>query len=252
MRRSKLTLAFKCISRRQRRHRTIWQIFAKSKLFVDIRTDVFSIQVTRMLKKEDTYLPHWQSFISGDDLALSTVYEGIVKQLYSFGYHIVADDNLVKDTIQDLFVDLLRYRSNLNPDVNVRSYIFSSFRRKLLQTIKQLQGQAKAREQLAVESFAFEWDAESTCIRNEEEQLLYAKLRAELAALPSRQREALYLRFHAGLGYEEAATVLGISVASCRTLIYRTVKQLRTQLDVANVTFTPLLWLLTSRTATRY
>ncbi|SEL42086.1 RNA polymerase sigma factor [Parapedobacter koreensis] len=202
-----------------------------------------------MRQREETYLPEWQSFISGDDHALSTVYDAVVQKLHTFGCQIIADDSLVKDTIQDLFVDLLRYRSNLNPQVNVLSYLFSSFRRKLMQAIKQRQGREEIREQLGDEGFAFEWDAESTFIRNEEERLLYTKLQQELAILSAHQREALYLRFRAGLSYEESATVLGISVASCRTLIYRTVKQLRSKLDHSKTTASSFLWLLIGQPA---
>ncbi|MBK1440212.1 sigma-70 family RNA polymerase sigma factor [Parapedobacter sp. ISTM3] len=198
-----------------------------------------------MSEQNVLYLTNWKLFIKGDDRALRVMFDALVEELYTFGLHLCTDEELVKDAIQDLFLDLTRYRANLNPEVHVQAYLFSSLRRKLALAIKRDLGNTQLREQSAVHMFDFEWDPETNFIQREEEHVLYAKLRKELANLSAHQREALYLRFRAGLSYQEAAMVLDISVASCRTLIYRTVKQLREKLEVTKESISSILWLLT-------
>ena len=51
-----------------------------------------------------------------------------------------------------------------------------------------------------------------------------------LENLPSRQKEAVYLRFVEGFDYEEISEVLNVSIESARKQIYRAVKSMRDQL----------------------
>jgi len=149
----------------------------------------------------------------------------------------------VKDGIHDLFVDLHRYRARLSPEVNVKAYLFSSLRRKIIRSISK----AKQHEiQLANQpdaGFYASWDAEMTVDREEETQAL-ACLRNEINNLPGKQREVLYLRFTSELDYDQVADIMGISPASARTLVYRAVKTLRKKID--RVTVSPLLIIILS------
>lgn len=48
----------------------------------------------------------WQDFQIGSESAFATIYEKNANFLYSYGLKIVSDKELVKDSIQDLFVEL--------------------------------------------------------------------------------------------------------------------------------------------------
>ena len=65
-------------------------------------------------------------------------------------------------------------------------------------------------------------------IYNEDEKL--EKLKDEINKLPDRQKEAIILRFHSELSYNDIAELMDISVESVRKNIYRSVKTLRTKL----------------------
>jgi RNA polymerase sigma factor (sigma-70 family) len=52
-----------------------------------------------------------------------------------------------------------------------------------------------------------------------------------LAALPSRERELIALKFHAGLDNAELAAVLGVSVSNAGTRLHRALTKLREILD---------------------
>jgi RNA polymerase sigma factor (sigma-70 family) len=68
-----------------------------------------------------------------------------------------------------------------------------------------------------------------------EEELDHALRRAAvqtaMAALPSRDRELIALKFHAGLDNAELAAVLGVSVTNAGTRLHRVLTKLREVLD---------------------
>ncbi|MES2650688.1 MAG: sigma-70 family RNA polymerase sigma factor [Bacteroidota bacterium] len=174
----------------------------------------------------------WVSFINGDDKALNSLYNNFVDVLYSFGLRFSDDVDLVKDSIHDLFVDLYKYRKTLSNDVNVKSYLFTALKRKICLVLKK----KALRESHVFETpFLLSGNIEDQIIDDEEQSILLAKLRKQLALLPSRQKEAVYLRFNSELEYEEIAAIMEVSLETCRTLVYRGVKQLRERMVVNHI-----------------
>jgi len=77
----------------------------------------------------------WDDFRRGEAYALSSIYHQHVQLLFRYGKKFSNDDELVKDTIQDLFFDLIRTRENLGETDNIPFYLMASFRRKLAKTL---------------------------------------------------------------------------------------------------------------------
>lgn len=183
-----------------------------------------------MFKDTDRNL--WTLFVNGDDDALNLLYKQFVDVLYAFGLRFTDDGELVKDGIQDLFVDLYKYREKLAVDVNVKSYLFTSLKRKICLVLKK---NAIAANHAFELPFLLSSNIEDQMINDEYESDLLLKLTSQLALLPARQKEALYLRFNSELEYEEIATIMNVSLATCRTLVYRGVKQLREKMVVSHI-----------------
>ena len=89
-------------------------------------------------------------------------------------------------------------------------------------------------------NFDPEYSVESIMIEKEEENELKLKISAALNQLPSKQKEALYLRYNESLDYPEVAKLLEISVESARKQVYRALKTLRETHDVNTFVFTLL------------
>ena len=181
----------------------------------------------------------WSEFISGSDAAFRMIYDAFAERLFFFGYNYCQDKEMVKDAIQDLFIDLHRYRRNLGPDVNLTAYLFSSMRRKLFAALKKSRQQESMGSRDPDMDFLMDLDTESSIIRNEQERELACLLSKEIEKLPGRQREVLYLRYTMEMNYKDIAGIMEISVATSRTLVYRAVRQLRknmkgTRLPVIN------------------
>lgn len=165
----------------------------------------------------------WRNFIRGDKEAFKTLYDVYADVLFDYGLRFCSDREIVKDGIHDLFVDLYRYRLKLSPEVNVKAYLLSSLRRKLLYLMKSniMPISVDYTDYMHLED---ESHSASSAENNNEFEM---RLRAEMDKLTRRQREALYLRFTREMDYEQVAQIMEISVSSCRTLIYRAMKDLR-------------------------
>ena|SRR5829696_4139949 len=64
-----------------------------------------------------------------------------------------------------------------------------------------------------------------------EQAMRRAAVRAALGTLPAREREAIALKYHAGLDNAELASVLGVSVSNAGTLLHRAMTKLREAVD---------------------
>ncbi|WP_145670922.1 RNA polymerase sigma factor [Chitinophaga polysaccharea] len=185
----------------------------------------------------------WDNIILGDQEAYRELYDTSADMLFRYGLRYVQDTALIKDCIQDLFLDLYHYRRNLSPKVNIRFYLLRSFRRKIHLAVKKY-AIANRLETADYFSITYEPDVEQQRIAAEQQQEMLRILTRELNDLPARQKEVLFLKFNCELSYEEVAGIMKISVPTCRTLAYRAFRQLRSSME--KVPVLPLLILLMS------
>ncbi|MCG6190052.1 RNA polymerase sigma factor [Maribellus maritimus] len=171
----------------------------------------------------------WRRLKAGDTEAFNELYNRYADILFSFGQLYSKDKETVKDCIHDLFFELYKYRKNLSDTNNIKNYLFLSLRRKI-QTSKNV------KLSLIYSDNITESENKSNIsfpdIHDGDENL--ERLKIEIAQLPDRQKEALILRFHSELSYNDIAEIMDISVESVRKNIYRSVKTLRTKLSSVN------------------
>ena len=80
----------------------------------------------------------WKLFIEGNNDAYAWLYSHYVQHLYQFGCRFTDDSELVKDCIQDVFIQIYQNHKNLSLPENVKVYfmaalkncLFNSFARK--------------------------------------------------------------------------------------------------------------------------
>lgn len=177
-------------------------------------------------KKSDIYL--WSKIKKGDALAYHELYDRHADALFSFGMQYTNDEALVQDAIHDVFVELYRYRKTLAEEVVVKSYLIRSVQRDIF---KKLKSQTKVVRLDSISENNYRTDsAEEDLISNETILIRNSNLAFALTSLTQKQRYALQLKFTEDQSYDEISSILGISLESCRTLIYRALKELRKQL----------------------
>ncbi|WP_423127192.1 RNA polymerase sigma factor [Gaoshiqia sp. Z1-71] len=176
----------------------------------------------------------WFSFVQDGNMeALSAIYYAHFDLLFDYGRKFTSDDFLIEDAIQNVFTNLIRFRERLEYVRTIRSYLMVSFRNELFQQIRRNRKLMWTNRALEVQ-FAPEYTIEEE-IEQEESQLGMNKvLLKSIQKLTSKQQEMLFLRYDAGLSYEEISKALNISVESCRTSVYRAIKGIKTDLRQIN------------------
>jgi RNA polymerase sigma factor (sigma-70 family) len=171
----------------------------------------------------------WSKFKNGDDESLAFIYSTNSKRLYWYGLSFTSNYLLVEDTIQDLFSELIASRKRLSATNNIQFYLLKSFKRILQRKISQ-----EKRFQLCDTQIKHDFEVihsiEYFIINEEDSSQQLKSLHEAIRTLTSRQKEAIYLKFSEGLGYEETAEIMDMTVESCRNLIWKAIKFLKNSL----------------------
>ncbi len=127
----------------------------------------------------------------------------LYNDIFSYGQHFGLDTQIVKDTIQSLFLNFLNKRKDLNELKNVRSYIFRSFRNLLIKNI------SDEKSFLLLEDNDIEEVPETDF---DEEKV--AKVKRLLLALTAREKEVVLLKYYHDYSNTEISEVLGIEYST--------------------------------------
>jgi RNA polymerase sigma factor (sigma-70 family) len=177
----------------------------------------------------------WRKLTLGDQESFRFFYEKYVDDLFSFGMKFLQEEDAVKDAIHDLFLDLYTYREKISHEVNVKYYLLFSLKRKLIANKKQSVFKLSGNTGTVYISEEFQNSQEEVYIDRESHSEIQEVFKVEINALSERQKEAIYLKYSQDLSYEEIASIMGVNVATCRTLIYRAIKQLRSRIKFSQL-----------------
>jgi RNA polymerase sigma factor (sigma-70 family) len=169
----------------------------------------------------------WRKFKLGDEGAFVYIYEKYFDGLVIFSYQFTQDRELIKDTIQDLFIYLRDKRSNLSDTNSIKRYLYKSCRNNLIRSLKQMH----VNEPLADLEKGFFLPTGSSEDNLINQQVLKTKersLKNAIANLSVREREIIYLFYFENLDYQQIAELIGYQeVKSVRSLLYKAIKKLR-------------------------
>lgn len=185
----------------------------------------------------------WQKFINErDDPSFSLLYNTYVEVLYAYGIHLGFRDELCKDAIQDVFYNLYVKKSELRKIKNPTAYLFKSYKYRLIDLVRK---EAKIENIDSYEdSFTLYINILDNIVDAEESTLLKKKVEKLLECLSGQQREALYMRYMLGLGYDEIGEILQINSDSVRKLMYRSMEKIRQNIDNDHPEWLPLFIVL--------
>ncbi len=189
----------------------------------------------------------WNEFLEGSQSALSKIYLSNVNDLFAFGCKFTVDKSLVKDCIQELFITLIQSRTKLSLTQNVKGYLFTSLKRKIIrESVRSSRFEAVLERGDYRFEVGFE-DIDRTEFENDNYSIKTLAVRYAIEALTSRQKEALYLKFYFGLSHKEIAEILHMEEQSSRALISRAVKKVRSVIISDKKRISNFLFLLFSR-----
>ena len=168
----------------------------------------------------------WRRFVEGDDYAYAQIYNLCGDDMLVYGLHFTSDRELVKDCMQDVFVDLYKRRRKLEKKMdNVKCYLFIALKNKLFDAFK------KSVEFYQIETlepvFHTEYTVEDLFIRSETNRHQRAKIKEILQRLTPRQHEVIYYRYVEEMSYEEIGKLMQMNVQSVRNLLSRSIQRAR-------------------------
>lgn len=168
----------------------------------------------------------WSLLIKGDQKALEILYQKYYSLLLNYGLKCNPNKELIKDCIQDLFINIYQ-NSNINTaNITVRSYLLRALRNNLIYKL------SSQKEEDTLDDSAFHIPENEDLFdqlfpKNDDDMLLARKLLDAMSQLSSNQKSVLYLRYVKDLSYKEIADIMDINVQSSMNLANRALTKLR-------------------------
>lgn len=174
----------------------------------------------------------WKRFREGEYIALGEIFRKLYGELFSYGVKLIPLEEVVRDTIQDIFVDIWSRKEKLINVNNIRAYLFVSLRHALLQQVKKLKVEDST-ELAGVEPFDF--SMEDFIMQEENDSSKRLLLGQSLQQLTDRQREVILLRFNREMEFEDIAQIMRMNLQSVRNLLFRALQKIRSNMNTQKV-----------------
>ncbi len=149
-----------------------------------------------------------------DSSRFETIYLKHYATLLVYGKTMTANEQLIEDAIQELFLVIWQKGENLLIKSSFENYLFVAFRNNLIKKIK--------KQRLSELNFDLPTEIDETVSLEETQQL-----KDWLEKLPPSQKEVIFLRYYQNKSYLEIAEILDISYQVARNFAYRGIKFLK-------------------------
>jgi RNA polymerase sigma factor (sigma-70 family) len=169
----------------------------------------------------------WDMFREGHIGAFRHIYIKYFNLIFSYGCRITKDSELVKDCIQELFIELHKSQ-NISATKSIKFYLFRALRWKIYRKMEQ--GKRFVQMEDDITGFEIEFDEpyESFMIQNQTSEINSRKLKSALVTLTKRQKEALYFFYNQNMDYSQVAEIMNLAnIKSARNIIYKAIKQIK-------------------------
>jgi len=164
----------------------------------------------------------WNALQKGDHQSFHLLYMEYSDFLYNYGKKMCQDSDIVKDSIQDVFLIIWEKKESIVIKSSLKHYVFTIFRRELIQKI---QHQQRLNHQL--KEMDFELSIESKIILEESQQQLRKNLRKAINDLSYRQKEILFLRYYENMSYAEISELMSLNKNSMYKLLSAAIHRLK-------------------------
>lgn len=207
------------------------------KIINDIEDHLIRINKAAV-EQEDVRLSEgqlWHNFKQGNEEAYAYIYNTYFFILFNYGRQFCSSKDLVKDCIQDLFVELWEKRERLADTDAIKYYLFKCLRRKITRKVSKHHFVAVDDKIIISEAFPMVLPLEYHMIEARKEKEKVQQLQQAVNALSARQREVIFLTFYENLTQQQVASVLAVEVKTVRNLLCKSIKALRSILTTTSL-----------------
>lgn len=173
----------------------------------------------------------WEAIKNGNENAFSLIFQYYYNFLYNYGLNITSDKDVVKDTIQDLFINIWKSRKKLGEISSIKFYLLISYKHLLFKKLKKKKRNIEQVQDYSNENSSVENSVETKLINQQNSVDQIKRINQNLSLLSKRQKEAIYLRFYKGLEYQEISSIMSLNYQSVRNLIHEGIKKIKNNLE---------------------
>lgn len=208
-------------------------MFKKDRQFIDTNNlnyngDGQFIQNKNFTSESDEKI--WAEFKNGSESAFIFIYENFFDKLLNYGLRFIQDREIVKDCIQDLFIEIRDKRDSIGRTNAIKPFLYKILRRKITRFL--LKSSKNEKFKFVHEKFTIELSYEQHLIEKQFNEEQINKLKKAINKLSIKEREAIFHFYFEGHSYQQIAEIMGYSdVKTARTLLYRAISALKKSLE---------------------
>lgn len=185
-----------------------------------------------MNRVSDDQLADWcRRLKGGDRAALSALFEAAYAPLVRYARGLTAESKVpAEDVVQEAFIRLWKRRGTLDPDRSLKALLYTTVRHRAYNRMRDTSNRQTLLDTMSEDRPAASGGDGPDPAEAADAELLGARLRAWIAELPERRREAFRLSRFDQLSYREIAEVMDVSVRTVENHVRLALQQLRDQL----------------------
>jgi RNA polymerase sigma factor (sigma-70 family) len=168
----------------------------------------------------------WNLFRNGQQRAITDLFRRHYRRLYSYGMKISRNEDLTKDHIQEVFLEVWNKRDTLPRVQHVKAYLLKFLRRRIFHSLQLTEKQSE-KDWLYAQYVDMPLSHEDLLVQEQLQAEVKEKLDRALQKLTPRQREVIYLRFFDNLSIEAISEITALKYQSVVNLVHEAIKKLR-------------------------
>ncbi len=178
-------------------------------------------------------LKNWKLLAEGEKQGLYACFSLFYDDLYRFGMFLYHDSELIKESIQNLFLELWKIRHKLADVDNIQQYVLIIYKRIIYQT-NQKASLKNISQDISLEDLRHDAitvsSYESILIASQEDEQLKKRLTHALGKLTPRQKEVVQMRYYECLSFKEISDKTQLTQRTIYNTLHSAVNVLRESL----------------------
>ena len=162
----------------------------------------------------------------GDGAAFEQLFRSNCQPLIDFARRYVRDTSIAEGLVQDVFLAIWANRSTLDPDRNMKTYLYTAVRNRALKHLRHSDVEQRSAQEIEL-AFPRQKTPEDE-LRGKE---IGAAVDLAVEALPEKTRVVFSMSRFDHLSYSEIAEIQDVSIKTVETQMGRALKSLRDQLE---------------------
>ena len=161
----------------------------------------------------------------GDDAGFNVIVTRHKQRVFNLVFRFMGGMALAEDIAQEVFVKVYLARKNYQQQAKFTTWLYVICRNTCFKAMKKLEGKQQVSFEESSEGTSRETRLEDPQAKDPAKEVLKRekaqKIEAAIGKLPEAQRMVLLLRRYDRLPYEEIAEIMGSSVSSVKSLLFR-------------------------------